>query len=141
MPHPHFVNFLHDPAEYAAAERFWRDAFECAARDAGVEGDWATPWLNTRFADGTPFADGNPIFSAWSPGRRLGLRIIQHDPATTPGDRGFESWVDTFDKDGDGITELVISCVLSESTAGLAMRLIGQWITPRPNASYIPASA
>jgi hypothetical protein len=135
-----FVNFLKDPAEYAAAERFWQELFARAARDEGVEGEWVAPWLNTRFADGTPFADGNPIFSAWSPARRIAVRVIQHDPADPPGGDGFESWTDTFDGEGGAIRELVISCILSDAAAARTAQMLRDWIG-RLGSGYVPASA
>ena len=114
VPQQMFTNFRSDSTEYAAAERFWQDLFARAAREEGVEGEWVVPWLNTRFAGGTPFGDGNPIFSAWSPARRVAVRVIQHDAADPPGEDGFDSWTDTFDGEGGEVRELVISCVLSD---------------------------
>ena len=124
-----FPNFLHDPAEYAQAERYWQDLFTRVTREAGVEGEWQSPWLVTRFADGTPFADGNPIFSAWSPVRRVGVRVIQYEGAAAELDGAeFESWLDTFDPEGENVRELVISCALSADAEREAIRLLRPWV-------------
>ena len=61
-----FPHFLGDPVEYAKAEAYWRDLWEEVARFAGQQWEWRQPWLRTTYADGTPFRDGDPIFSAWS---------------------------------------------------------------------------
>jgi hypothetical protein len=140
MPQFMFANFLTSPAEYAAAERFWQELFARVAREEGVEGEWVTPWLNTRFADGTPFGDGNPIFSAWSPARRIAVRVIQHDPADLFDQEGFDSWTDTFDGEGGAVRELVISCVLSDAAADRSAKLLRSWIG-RLGSGYVPASA
>jgi hypothetical protein len=122
------ANFLSDPTEYSLSERYWQDLFRAIAREEGVSDDWHDPWLNTTFADGTSFADGNPIFSASSPKRGLGVRIIQLDPANVGEDLGFNSWLDDFGNGDDTIRELVICCVLSDENALQASRYIRQWV-------------
>jgi hypothetical protein len=94
----------------------------------GEKALWQVPWLNTTFADGTPCRDGNPIFSAVCPARRLGVRVIQREPAGNP--RELNYWIDTFAQgEPEAIRELVISCVLTEETVVDALDLMNQWIT------------
>ena len=124
-----FANFLSDPTEYALSERYWQDLFRAITREEGVTHDWHDPWLNTTFADGTSFADGNPIFSAWTPNRGRGVRIIQLDPVNVGTDLSFSSWEDAFGEGDDTILELVICCVLSDENALQASRYIRQWVT------------
>jgi hypothetical protein len=87
---------LTDPAQYEQAESIWRARWESLLRDVGQETLWRTPWLNTHYRDGTAFHDGNPIFSAVSPSRKLGVRILQPDQATDS--ITFRAWTDTFAK-------------------------------------------
>lgn len=129
-----FRNFLSDPAEYTQAEALWVDRWEELRKRLMDRGErvmdrdeWKAPWLGTAFADGTGFHDGNPIFSAVSPPRRRGIRVIQLEPSADPRDLCF--WTDTFDKDGpEKIDELVISCALTRETLVNAMNLMSQWI-------------
>jgi hypothetical protein len=122
------ANFLSNPTEYALSERYWRDLFRAIAREEGASDDWQDPWLNTKFVDGTSFADGNPIFSAWTPKRRLGVRIIQLDPANAREELNFSSWLDVFGDGDDAIRELVICGVLADENSLQASRMIRQWV-------------
>ena len=122
-----FRNFLSDPAEYRQAEALWNGRWNERRECARDRDEWKTPWLSTAFADGTRFGDGNPIFSAFSPSRRRGIRVIQLEPSEDPRDLYF--WIDAFDKDGpEKIDELVISCVLTRETLFDAMDMMSQWM-------------
>lgn len=122
-----FADFLNDPAQYAQAEAIWRERWVAVLRDLGQQDQWQTPWINTTANDGTPFRDGNPIFSAVCSARQLGVRVIQVEPE---GDLNeFTSWIDTFaEGDPDAIKELVIHCVLSDASLREAETLIKRWI-------------
>ena len=69
--------------------------------------------------------DGNPIFSAVSPTLRRAVRIIQHEPSSD--ELELEYWLHTFQGD-EAISELVISCALSEQAEREAGELIRAWI-------------
>ena len=134
-----FPHFLSDPREYGQAESVWQQRWQDLLRRVGQEGLWQTPWLNTYFANGTPCRDGNPIFSAVCPSRRLAVRVIQFDPADDA--KEIHVWKDTFaEGSSEAIEELVISCVLTEQTLPEVVELMRQWITegrtsrpPEPN--------
>jgi len=97
-------------------------------RRVGQERQWVTPWLTTTFANGTPFADGNPIFSAVAPDRWLGVRVIQVEPSEEPQEPSF--WTDTFaEGEPEAIKELVITCALTSQALGESMALMERWIT------------
>jgi hypothetical protein len=122
--HPEFLN---DPREYRAAAELWLQRWQELVRATGERWCWESPWLNTTFADGTSQADGNPIFSAVCPSRRLGIRVIQLPPSNVP---EFDFWTDVFAQGQPGETrELVISCVLSADTLAHAIDLMNQWVT------------
>ena len=83
---------------------------------------------NLKYNDGTPFADGNPIFSAVAPDRRLGVRVIQVDPSEEP--RELAVWTDTFaEGEPEAVKELVITCALTPQTLGNSLALMERWIT------------
>jgi hypothetical protein len=123
-----FPNFLTDPDEYHRAVTLWRERWDELVRRVGQERQWVTPWLTTTFANGTPFADGNPIFSAVTPDRRLGVRVIQVEISEEPRELSF--WTDTFaEGEPEAIKELVITCALTPQTLGDCLALMKRWIT------------
>jgi hypothetical protein len=123
-----FPNFLNDPNEYRQAETLWRERWDELVRRVGQERQWVTPWLTTTFANGTPFADGNPIFSAIAPNRRLGVRVIQVEPSEEPRELSF--WTDTFaEGQPEAIKELVITCDLTPQTLDDCLAMMERWIT------------
>jgi hypothetical protein len=138
-----FPNFLSVPGEYTRAEATWTEGWEEIRQSARDPDAWKAPWLSTTFADGTPCRDGNPIFSAFSPLSRRGIRVIQLEPSAEPQERWF--WIDTFDKDGsEEIDELVISCALTRKSLIDAMYMMSQWMDEGqielPRERYLPPS-
>jgi hypothetical protein len=121
-----FPRFLHDQAEYDRAEAYWRELWDDLMRFTGQRG-WQYPWLQAAYADGTPFRDGDPIFSAWSPSRKIGVRVIQNEPRQQDPELVF--WRDVVgDEWTVEVPTLVISCALSQETADVARDLILVWI-------------
>src|SRR5262245_40658580 len=122
-----FLHFLDDPAEYARAEAYWRELWDELARFSGQQQEWQHPWLQTAYANGTPFRDGDPIFSAWSPSRKLGVRVIQNEPQARVVELDF--WPDVVGDQWSGeVRTLVISCALSKQATDLARDLILSWM-------------
>jgi hypothetical protein len=122
-----FPRFLADLAEYSRAEAYWRGLWDELARIAGQQQEWQYPWLQTAYANGTPFRDGDPIFSAWSPARTLGIRVIQNEPQQEGLELDF--WSDTVGDEWSGeVRTLVISCALSGEAIALARDLILSWM-------------
>lgn len=123
-----YPDFLEAPHQYAQAEETWRRHWSDLARRTGELDLWKTPWGSTTFVDGTPIRDGNPIFSAVCPSRRLGIQVIQLEPSEHP--RELYCWIDTFAQgEPEEIIVLVISCVLTDQTLLDAVDLMNQWIT------------
>jgi hypothetical protein len=122
-----YPSFLNDPQEYAKLEAFWQSHWHEFITRMGQQKLWKSPWLNTTFADGTPFQDGNPIFSAVDLKDRIGIQITQLEPAANP--RELDFWTDIFDEGGENIKILVISCVLTAETLKDCSDLMNQWIT------------
>jgi hypothetical protein len=123
-----FPNFLNDPNEYRQAEMLWRERWDELVRRVGQEGQWVTPWLTTTFADGTPFADGNPILSAVAPARRLGVRVIQVEPSEEPQELSY--WTHAFaEGQPEAIKALVLACALNSQTLEAGLGIMERWIT------------
>jgi hypothetical protein len=105
----------------------WHDQWNKLLSESGEQAEWKTPWIDNSFADGTPFLVGNPIFSAVCPSRRLGVRVIQHDPSE--GHTGLSYWTDTFAAgDPEEVHELVMACVLTSETLRECLALMSQWV-------------
>ena len=78
---------------------WWRDL------QPRLPGTWVSPWLQTS-------DDGNPIFTAWCPERRIGIRVIEHEFKFEPfyGEFELDYYKDYFDKDGPNeVREFVIT--------------------------------
>ncbi len=121
-----YPKFLEDRSEYRAAEEHWNALWSSIKPAGQADEAWLTPWLGT----GSPeIRDGNPIFSAWSPRLKRGVRVIQHEP--TSDEVEFSVWFDTFGGDAadpESIHELVIACALSSASSCFARELIHQWV-------------
>jgi hypothetical protein len=125
-----YKNFLNSIEEYRASEDFWRDRWQREGFPADQRLGWSYPWISTGSPD---FLDGNPIFSAFSPSQRRGVRIIQHEPTSRKLE--IQAWPDFVGGryyDPDAIQELVISCALSEAAADWALALVRPWVAGRP---------
>ncbi len=125
-----YSNFLKDLQQYRLSESYWETLWQQISNtDRGKYG-WTGPWLST----GAPaILDGNPIFSAWSPLLRRGLRVIQHEPTTSNPE--LIAYLDTVGGtalDPESVKELVISCALSKTAAGEALSLMRAWVGNKP---------
>jgi hypothetical protein len=132
-----YPNFLRDEQEYAQAEGYWRALWDNVMRVSKQPLEWKVPWLRTTFSDGTPIHDpihdGDPMFSAICPPRRLGVHVIQNEPQ---GEEDLDAHVSVFDPEEQGIRVLVITCVLSEQTASQARELLSTWV--ETGQLYVP---
>ena len=75
-----------------------------------------------------PFSTAIPIFSAYSPTRRCGIRVIQYPPTSKRLELDY--WLDTFGGElgePETIRELVIACSLSDEAATRASELMEMW--------------
>lgn len=129
----HFASFLEDPLQYARAVDYWVQLWERVDPLRRLIDGWEHPWFSARLADGSLDMDGNPIFTAFSPSLRKGVRVIQDQPTS---DRvEFQFWYDTFGgsiRDPEAIRELVIACALSDETADLSLQTMRDWVDGKP---------
>jgi hypothetical protein len=121
-------DFLTDPNVYVQAEAYWQNRWNELVKFAGKEGQWQTPWLRTAFADGTPFRDGDPIFSAISTVVDRAVRVIQYPPESDGIELDY--WVEWFGPENEHppVQILVVSCALSMESAAQACEAIYSWI-------------
>ena len=128
-----FLTFLEDRSEYTRATDYWVELWERVDPLRRLLDGWKSPWLSTSFGDGSLDMDGNPIFSAFSPSLRKGVRIIQYPPTSNRIE--FDFWQDTFGgprTDPEAIRELVIACALSDEAADLALAAMRDWVDGKP---------
>ena len=89
-----FVNFMYDERDYRASEHYWEALWLRTNSDMIKDYNWVNPWISTGSPD---CLDGNPIFSAFSPSLRRGVRIIQHEPTTERLE--IQAWPDFVDRE------------------------------------------
>lgn len=120
-----FINFLNDPGEYDCAVAFWQKLVrEVLEKRFGRE-EWCE-WLNTKFVDGTPFRDGNPIASFVSKPKRRGIKIIQLSEVQP---HKIDASVQIFALgDDEEMPYLEIRCFLTLEAAELSKQLIAAWV-------------
>lgn len=121
-----YPGFLKDRHSYDEAVRHWHDLWMKTDEVARKCHCWKQPWMATQFVNGAEIRDGNPIFSAWSPQVRKGVRVIQHEP--TRDDCELSFWFDEWGEGEDLVQELVIACALSNEASILAFSLINSWV-------------
>ncbi len=129
-----FAKFLKDPSQYARAVDYWVQLWERVDPPRRLVDGWEHPWFSTRLGDGSLDMDGNPIFSAFSPSLRKGIRIIQDVP-TRDDTVELDCWQDTFGgscTDPEAIRELVIACALSDEAGDLALQMMRDWVEGKP---------
>src|SRR5262245_6873146 len=116
-----FPCFLSDARRYEQAERWWGDLWRDILAQTRQEAVWHSPWLHSD-------RDGNPIFSAINPARRLGVQVIQEAPES-PDEGDLDYWVDWFgeEREADSVQKLVICCVLTDRTAPLIADVLREW--------------
>ncbi len=119
-------DFMQDDLAYAQAERYWVQLWLQLDPDIRGDNGWIQPWFRPLTRS---LGEGNPIFSAVSPARKRGIRIIQFEPTSPRAE--IVAYADTFGGpfyDPSAISELVISCALSDVTAAMALSLMRPWI-------------
>ena len=122
-PHFLFKNFLADKRVYRLNQAFWKRQIQKAL---GKDHLALTPWVKDSFANGRPFFDGNPIFSARiSPHKAL--RIVQEGPESKTVEFGYWTEKTHLEKDQE-VEEMVISLELSRESQQLAMEVLQEWI-------------
>ena len=123
-----FSNFLADRQVYDGAVRYWKGLAEEILRGKPASNTWVE-WLNVKFADGTPFSDGNPIFSMFSPCQQKGFSVQQMEPTNT--EVQVNAWMKRFgaDESTDScyIEQMVIVCELSVEATEIIRSLIDAW--------------
>jgi len=129
MVRPLFPNFLEDPDQYARVVEYWSNLWERIEAWERKQAGWRQPWLFSGWREHAEFMDGDPIFSAWTPRERKGIRIIQYAAASE--DLEFDSWLDMFGGrlgDRESVQTLVIACALSEEASRLALEVMAPWV-------------
>ena len=119
------ADFLESSRPYEQARSFWRSLLEEAQMRHDVR--WQIPWLNELPAE---LQDGNPIFTAWSPLLRRGLRVIQRRPSVELPDLGY--WLDVFGgglHEPGAVEELVLNCSPSVELVPQLQALMSSWIS------------
>ncbi len=119
-----FSNFLKEKLIYQTCRDYWEiKVNELFYRNRISD---AKAYLNTTFANGTDFYNGNPIINYHFVKTGKAIRIIQEEP--NPKDIEIASWIDRFKTDNIEAKELVISIQLTPHSEKTAFELIKKWI-------------
>ena len=138
-----FANYLTDPAVYDAAVAFWRDSFKPILEKAPRV--WKDSWLATSGCNGTPFRDGDPMYSAVALDKSRGIRVRQDAQGQEP---GAAVWIYRYGKDdpdyhaGAGMPVIVLSYTkLSMEIAEVFKELGRAWIAEEADEGDILRAA
>jgi len=119
-----YKNFLTDEKVYKQNVDFWKSMVYTLL---SVEKITFMDYLTTTRPDGTPYADGNPIYHFRLHDSDRAVRIIQEEPECNHIE--FSAWINTaLLSDDTEIEELVISLELSNEAALLSLELINAWV-------------
>jgi len=123
-------DFLQTDDAYGRAEQFWIELWNKVDPLFRSIYGWRSPWFQPLPRE---LSEGNPIFSAVSDRLRRGIRVIQYEPT----ELGPEilAYPDTFGgpaSDPSSISELVISCAISDVVETSAFELIQRWVSGEP---------
>jgi hypothetical protein len=112
---------FHSESDYRRAEQWWADFW------AKLPGStpWQSPWLNTRFADGSLMLPGDGILSAKHPEAGRAFRIIQEEDDAVRG--RITWWKQTWDPDDENLTMLVIVIIPSTEALEVATKVLSAW--------------
>lgn len=79
-----FNSYLDNAQSYIGLERHLYELFYSEAQEHGLDaGKFKVPYCNTKFSDGTPCQDGNPIFSTKNESNGQILRIVLDEDIDT----------------------------------------------------------
>ncbi len=118
-----FEGFLEEPLIYKACRLYWQVRMEDFF--AWHKIPEAKPYLNTTFADGTDFFNGNPIVNYLVKPLNRAIRIIQDEANSN--DIELSAWIDEFEIDDTLVNELVVSLQLRPYTEKLVYELLQKW--------------
>jgi len=124
MVHYLFENFLDNRDVYIRNVDYWQKTVK--AISYLKQSMPFSEYLNSKFANGTAFFDGNPIFQAVFEKENKAIRIIQEEPES----HGVEisAWLNQIEIKDETITELVIALELSKESQEIAEYFITAWI-------------
>jgi len=123
MAHHLFKNFLEDQNVYILNVSYWQKTVKKILAESDRQNTRFKEYLNTSFANGTPFLDGNPIFNAVFENNKA-IRIRQEEPESN--EVVIAAWLDQVED--ETIPELVIALELSKESKQIADDLIKAWI-------------
>jgi hypothetical protein len=80
-----FEDYLNNEQCYIELERYLYDRFFLECKTSELElAKFKAPFYNTTFSDGTPFREGNPIFSVRNEVSGTVLRIVLDEDTDSP---------------------------------------------------------
>ncbi len=118
-----FKDFLKNKRIYAENVGYWQSIVSELFAPTQIK---AEAYLQTTFANGEPFLDGNPIFHFVVKKLNKAVRIVQEVAESDKLE--ITAWISNTELDEMEINELVIVLQLSEESKTIALDLIRTWI-------------
>ncbi|MBN1463998.1 MAG: hypothetical protein JW922_10045 [Paludibacteraceae bacterium] len=128
-----FTDFLTNKLVYQICKNYWEIKIEDLLFKHGITA--FSPYLNTKFANGQDFNDGNPIVNLYDSKQNRAFRIIQEEPESE--NESITAWTNKTEINDIEIEELVISLELTPTTENIALDLISKWLITNSSANTI----
>ncbi len=128
-----FADFLTNKQVYQICKNYWEIKIEDLLFKHGITN--LSPYLNTKFANGQDFNDGNPIVNLCDNRQNRAFRIIQEEPESEK--ETITAWTNKTEIEDKEIEELVISLELTPTTENIALDLISKWLITYSSANTI----
>jgi len=120
-----FYTFLQDKTVYQICQKYWNTKMEFFFKHNHIKS--YKSYLITQFANGTNFANGNPIVNYYFSELSKTIRIIQEEPNFD--DIQISAWLENFEiSENKTVPELVISLQLSPETEQITYDLLSKWL-------------
>lgn len=119
-----FADFLTNKLVYQICKDYWKIKIADLLLKHGITS--LSPYLNTKFANGQDFNDGNPIVNLYDNKQNRAFRIIQEEPESEK--ETITAWTNKIEINDKKIEELVISLELTPTTENIALDLISKWL-------------
>lgn len=129
-----FKDFLKNKKTYIENVNYWQTMASELFVPNKIK---AEAWLETSFANGEPFWDGNPIFHFIVKKQNKAVRIIQEEAENEK--VVISAWINNTELDAIEINELVIVLQLSEESKKIALDLIKTWVVSDETVKNVKA--
>ncbi len=128
-----FADFMTNKLVYQVCKNYWEIKIEDLLQKHNLSN--CKPYLNTKFANGQDFYDGNPIVNFYAEEINRAFRIIQEEPESE--NEVITAWINKTEINNKQIEELVITLAFTPTTENIAFDLISKWLIKKYASNII----